>query len=138
MILGVDIGERRVGVAVADRETRFARPLEVIDVQVEDPIARLAALADDLGADLIVVGTPLTLSGQRGPAARTQADFTARLRAATAAAVEEYDERLTTVVAERLLRSSGASSATRRLVRDAVAALIMLQGYLDAAGRTGP
>ena len=134
MILGVDLGARRVGVAVADRETRFARPVEVIDVSVTDPVGRIAALARELDAGLIVVGTPLTLSGERGPAAATQAEFVARLRTATGAVVEEYDERLTTVVAERSLRAAGTSAATRRRVRDAVAAQVMLQGYLDASG----
>jgi putative pre-16S rRNA nuclease len=133
MILGVDFGARRVGVAVADRETRFARPVEVIDVSATDPVGRIVALARDLGARLIVVGTPLTLSGERGPAAATQTEFVARLRSATSAVVEEYDERLTTVVAERSLRAAGASAAIRRRVRDAVAAQVMLQGYLDAS-----
>ena len=134
MILGVDLGARRVGVAVADRETRFARPVEVVDVSVTDPVGRIAALARELGAGLIVVGTPLTLSGERGPAAATQAEFVARLRTATGAVVEEYDERLTTVVAERSLRAAGTSAATRRRVRDAGAAQVMLQGYLDSSG----
>jgi putative Holliday junction resolvase len=92
-------------------------------------------LAGELGAGLIVVGTPLTLSGQRGPAASLQAEFVARLKSTTSAVVEEYDERLTTVVAERSLRAAGASSATRRRVRDAVAAQVMLQDYLDADHR---
>jgi putative Holliday junction resolvase len=135
MILGVDVGARRVGVAVADRETRFARPVEVIDVSATDPVGRIVALARDLGARLIVVGTPLTLSGERGAAAASQTEFVARLRSATSAVVEEYDERLTTVVAERSLRAAGASAATRRRVRDAVAAQVMLQDYLDAGHR---
>jgi putative Holliday junction resolvase len=135
MILGVDLGARRVGVAVADPETRFARPVEVIDVSATDPVGRIVALAGELGARLIVVGTPLTLSGERGPAASIQAEFVARLKRATSAVVEEYDERLTTVIAERSLKAAGTSAATRRRVRDAVAAQVMLQGYLDAAHR---
>ena len=135
MILGVDLGERRVGVAVADPETRFARPLEVIDASVTDPVDRIVALANELGAGLIVVGAPVTLSGHRGPAAHKQSEFLVRLAAATSVAVEQYDERFTTVVAERSLRASGVPPATRRRVRDAVAAQVMLQDYLDAAGR---
>jgi putative holliday junction resolvase len=133
MILGVDPGERRVGLAVADLETRFARPLEVVDARAQDPVARIARIAADLGAVGIVVGLPISLSGRRGPAARRQAEFVARLRSATETEVTEFDERLTTLVAERQLRAAGASASVRRRLGDAVAAQVMLQGYLDSA-----
>ena len=135
MILGVDPGERRIGIAIADAETRWARPLEVIDARVVDPIARIAALIGEHGVDRIVVGRPVSLSGEEGRSVDVQRSFVDRLSAAVKVPVEEYDERLTTVVAERSLRAAGASAATRRRVRDSVAAQVMLQGYLDAAGR---
>ena len=131
MILGVDPGERRVGVAIADEETRFARPLEVIDAQVSDPVSRLSELAAEHGATLVVVGKPLSLSGREERAAQDAAPFVDALRAALAIEVVEHDERLTTVIAERSLRAGGASSAARKRVRDAVAASVMLQGFLD-------
>jgi putative Holliday junction resolvase len=133
MILGVDPGARRVGVAVADLETRFATPLEVIDVATTDPVARLCELAEELGADVIVVGRPVGLSGTAGPSAAIQREFTHQLRAATTVPIVEFDERLTSVVAERALRAGGASAATRKKMRDAIAAQVMLQGYLDAS-----
>lgn len=134
MILGVDPGERRVGVAAADLETRFARPLEVIDKRAVDPIARIVELARELGVEKIVVGRPIGLSGEEGPAVQVQQQFVGELRAATDIDVTEFDERLTTVVAERGLRGGGASRKARRAIKDAVAAQVMLQGYLDATG----
>jgi putative Holliday junction resolvase len=131
VILGVDPGERRVGVAVADLETSFARPLEVIDASATDPVRRLTELVAEQGATLVVVGKPLSLRGREERAAEDAAPFVAALREALPVEVVEHDERLTTVIAERSLRAGGASSATRKAMRDAVAASVMLQGYLD-------
>lgn len=131
MILGVDPGERRVGIAVADDETRFARPLEVIDVRAVDPIARIAALVRELGAGIVVVGRPVGLSGRAGPAVEAQTAFVDALRAALDVHVVEYDERLTSVVAEQGLRAAGGGPSARKRIRDAVAAQVMLQGYID-------
>jgi putative Holliday junction resolvase len=132
MILGVDPGERRVGVAIADRETRWARPLEVIDARKVDPVDRIAQLAREKGVALIVVGKPIGLSGKSGPAVEAQRQFLVALKAATDARVAEQDERLTTAEAERDLKDAGIKPAARRKVRDAVAAQVMLQAYLDA------
>lgn len=117
--------------AVADERTRVALPVEVIDVQRIDPVTRIVELARDRSASVIVVGRPVGLSGQPGPAVQAQGEFVARLRAAVSVPVEEFDERLTTVIAERNLRARGSSARTRTKVRDAVAAQVMLQGYLD-------
>ncbi len=132
MILGVDPGERRVGVAVADEETRFARPLEVIDAAATDPVRRIAELAREHAATLVVVGRPLGLSGTEGPAVSGAAPFVAALREELTVDVVEHDERLTTVIAERGLRAGGAGRGARKRLRDAVAAQVLLQGYLDA------
>ena len=132
MILGVDPGERRVGIAIADAETRWARPLEVIDGRAVDPIDRIVALVRENGVDRIVVGRPVSLSGEEGRAVDAQRSFVDRLSAAVKVPVEEYDERLTTVIAERALREGGASPGRREELRDAVAAQVMLQGYLEA------
>ena len=132
MIVGIDPGERRVGVAVADLETRFARPLEVIDRQEVDAIGRISAIVQELGADLIVVGRPTGLSGRSGPAVESQGEFVAALTEAVSVEVREFDERFTSVVADRGLRSAGVKGKDLKTRRDAVAAQIMLQGYLDA------
>lgn len=131
MILGVDPGERRVGLALADEETRFARPLEVVDVATADPVERIGAVVAEHGVTLVVVGRPVSLSGGDGVAVENAAPFVASLRDALAVDVVEHDERLTTVIAERGLRAGGAGRDARKKIRDAVAAQVMLQGYLD-------
>jgi putative Holliday junction resolvase len=124
-----------VGVAAADLETRIARPVEVIDRTRMDAAARIAELAEELGVQEIVVGRPTGLSGQAGPAVAAQQRFVEELRSATTVTITEWDERLTTVLAERNLRTAGASAAVRKERRDAVAAQIMLQGFMDARWR---
>lgn len=131
MILGIDYGARRVGVAAADRVTRFARPVEVIDTRNTDPVERIGELIRDLNVSLVVVGRPVGLSGVAGPSVAAQQEFLAKLRNATPVEVTEHDERFTTVIAERGLKASGARASARRNARDAVAAQLLLQGYLD-------
>jgi putative holliday junction resolvase len=132
MILGIDPGRRRVGVAVADWVTRFARPLEVIDRSRTEPVARITELVRSLGVTSVVVGRPVGLSGEPGPALHDQQALVESLRSSVDVEVCEFDERFTTVVAERALVASGASARVRRSRRDAVAAQVMLQGYLDS------
>ncbi len=130
-VLGVDPGGRRYGVAIADLTTRFARPLEVIDARQIEPVERLAALAGEHRAHEIVVGKPVGLSGREGPAVDSYADFVARLKA-TGLEVHEYDERFTTTIAEQGLKAGGAKRKARDEIKDAVAAQVMLQGWLDS------
>jgi putative Holliday junction resolvase len=132
LILGVDPGARRVGLAVADLETRFARPLEVIDSEVDDPLERIAAVVKELEVTKVVVGRPVSLAGVDGPASEALMGFLDRLRTSLEVEVDVYDERMTTVIAERSLKAAGASAAKRKAVRDSVAAQVMLQGYMDA------
>jgi putative pre-16S rRNA nuclease len=132
VILGIDPGQRRVGIAAADPATCFARPLETVDTSVTDPVTRIAALVIELDACAVVVGLPLSLSGHRGPAVAERGPFTTRLRSALPVPVYEHDERLSTVVAEQGLRSSGARPAGRRAQLDAVAAQVLLQSFLDS------
>lgn len=132
MILGIDPGSRRIGLAVADPETRFARPLDTLDATGDDPAGAIARLASELGVTLVVVGRPVGLSGRAGPAVDAQQSFVSLLKERLAVPVVEHDERLTTVIAEQGLRASGAKWAARKDRRDAVAAQVMLQGYLDS------
>jgi putative Holliday junction resolvase len=133
VILGVDPGERRVGIAIADLETRFARPVEVIDRTVSDATQRIAELVEEHSVSRVVVGLPVGLSGREGPAVDAARAFITELRGTLSVEVVEFDERLTTVIAEQGLRSGGASSSTRAGLRDSIAAQVMLQGYLDAS-----
>ena len=132
MILGIDPGSRRIGVAAADAVTRFARPVEVIDVDKTNAIKRIQQLVRELGVTEVVVGRPVALSGRSGAAVESQRELLARLRSGLDVEVREYDERLTTIVAEQGLRGSGASRRARKELRDAVAAQLMLQGYMDS------
>ena len=130
-IIGVDPGDKRIGLAIADLETRFARPLRVIDAGPE-AAATIAAAADENRAERIVVGKPVGLSGREGPAVAKQQELVHALRGATTVEIAEFDERLTTVIAEAGLRAAGTRSSDRKELRDAVAAQVMLQGYLDS------
>jgi putative Holliday junction resolvase len=136
-ILGVDLGERRIGLAVSDPTGTLATPLGLLERsgdRVEDRRAILAA-ARDAGASRIVVGLPVALSGSAGPAARAvMAEVEAlRAEAEDPAMVVTHDERLTTVIAEQGLRAAGVKGKQRRTRVDAAAATVLLQSYLDAA-----
>ena len=130
-VIGVDPGTKRIGVAIADLETRFATPLEVVEATGK-AAARIAELAKENNAMTIVVGKPVSLSGAEGRAVDKQKELLEKIRAATDIEVLEYDERLTTVMAESALRAAGTKAGARKEIRDAVAAQVMLQGFLDS------
>ena len=133
ILLGIDFGERRIGVATSDALGMTARPVSVIERRsLAEDIARIAELAASRKAAKIVVGLPLKLDGSAGPAARAARRFAAALRKGLGLEVDLWDERLTTVSAERTLIAAGQRRARRREVRDGVAAAVLLQSYLDA------
>lgn len=130
-VLGVDLGSRRIGVAVSSGTV--ATPYEVVERtgdRARDH-GRLLELAAEVGAERIVVGLPLSLDGSPGPAARAVLDEVAELTVRTDLPVDTYDERLTTVTAERALAAGGVRGPARRKVVDKVAAAVMLQAWLD-------
>ncbi len=130
--LALDVGTRRIGVAVSDPGGVVAQPLAVIEREGwETDRKRIATIVRDQDVDLIVVGYPLTLSMERGRQAELVDRFVARLRTAIPVTVVTWDERLTTAAAERVLLAADLRRAHRRRVRDAVAAAVLLQGYLD-------
>ncbi len=136
IVLGLDPGERRIGVAVSDPRGVIARPLTVIERRsFKEDAARLRALVEARGVERVVVGHPVGMDGKTGTAARSARRYSNRLRAALGVEVALWDERLTTAEAERAMLSAGESRARRREVRDAVAAALMLQNYLDAQAR---
>jgi putative Holliday junction resolvase len=134
-VLGVDLGSRRIGLALSDPGARVATPHAVIE-RSGDPTAdhrAILAHAREADASRVVVGLPLSLSGDVGPAARAVLGEVDALRAlAVDITVETHDERLTTVIAERGMRAAGARRGTRRRNVDASAAAVMLQSYLEA------
>ena len=133
-ILGVDYGQKRIGLAVSDDGEVIASPLEVVDSGGEmigdaRKIARIAK-AEDCGR--IVVGMPMNLKGERGPAAQQAERFVKTLRNQTPLPVVVWDERLSTAQANRSLLAADVSRAGRRGRVDKIAAALILQNYLDA------
>ncbi|HYH49591.1 MAG TPA: Holliday junction resolvase RuvX [Acidimicrobiia bacterium] len=142
-ILGVDLGARRIGLALSDPLGVLAGPLEVLERTGDRAAdhARILRAAVENEASVIVVGVPLSLStGRPGPAAQATLDEVAELteRAAVAdppVAIETQDERLTTVTAQRSLATGGVRAKDRRAKVDKVAAAVMLQAWLDGHPR---
>jgi putative Holliday junction resolvase len=130
-VLGLDLGSRRIGVAVS--AGTVATPHSVLQRSSDRATdhAAIAALVDELGAERVVVGLPLSLDGKMGPAATAAAEEAEALGDVLAVPVETYDERLTTVTADRSLSSLGLSGQARRRVVDKVAAAVILQAWLD-------
>ncbi|MFQ5827238.1 MAG: Holliday junction resolvase RuvX [Dehalococcoidia bacterium] len=130
--LGLDVGEKRIGVALSDPEGIIASPIGVIQ-RSEDgtDTARVLELVSQHGAGRIVVGLPRSLDGSLGAQARRVQSFVDGLSAEAPVPVEVWDERLSTVAAQRLMREAGLKSRRRRELKDAAAAAIILQGYLD-------
>jgi len=136
--LGIDHGEARIGLAISDELGMLAHPLETIHVkQVADPVAHIAAIAARSEIGTIVLGLPRNMDGTYGPAAEKVKAFAERLRAACPCEVKLWDERLTSVAAQRSLHEAGRNVKNSREVIDQVAAQMILQGWLDAQAMLG-
>lgn len=131
-IMGVDIGEKRIGIAVSDPLGITAQGLETYARKGEDDERYIAQRARELGADLIVAGLPLNMNGSEGPSAKMVRDFMDKVFA-LGINVEYIDERLTTVSAERMLIEADVSRKKRRQVVDKIAAIYILRTYLEKA-----
>lgn len=128
-ILALDPGERRIGVAISDELGMLARPLEVIVRRAwAVDLRRLELLVREHGVERIVVGWPISTSGERGPAARRAERFAARVADLVPKPVELWDERYSTMEARLLLRQKRRA---KDAPVDAAAAAVMLQHYLD-------
>jgi putative Holliday junction resolvase len=137
--LGLDLGARRIGVAVSDGAGKLATPYEVVGRSADrrSDHERIAALVDETGAAVVVVGLPLSLDGSVGPAADAILAETGELRARLPVEVVTWDERLSTAEAERSLRAMGVRGRKGRRVVDQVAATVILQSWLDAGQPRG-
>ena len=140
-VVGIDLGERRIGVAVSDSARTLAMPRTTV-VRSGDPSrdrSSLVALVLEEGATQVVVGHPLSLDGSRGRAAgaaEAEVDALRALLDGHGVVVELFDERLTTVTAHQALRAGGTSGKASRKVIDRAAAAVLLQAWLD--GQRGP
>lgn len=140
-IVGIDPGAARVGIAISDEDASIAFPRETVAARggVAEAAKRVREALDDDEVSLVVVGLPLRLDGTEGEAARRAKLLGDAIGGALGTEVVYWDERLTTVAAERSLREMGRRGAKQREVVDQSAATILLQGYLDAKkGGTWP
>ena len=132
-VLALDLGERRIGVAVSDSRGTLATPHGVIERardRATDHTA-VAALVAELEAERVVVGLPLSMSGATGPAAEAALAEAAQLASVLEVPVETFDERLTTVAAARSMRAGGTKARKQRKRIDEMAASLMLQNWLE-------
>lgn len=135
--LGVDWGEERIGLAVSDETGTIASPYKVIKNGGKAAAAVVNA-ASVTGAEEIVVGYPLTLTGQEGPAAERVQEFARDIQRRVSVPVKLIDERFTTKSAEEKLRAAGASPQKIKKTADAAAAALILQTYLDVSKKSPP
>lgn len=132
-LLGLDIGRRRVGAALSDPSGLLASPLAVLEVPNSTALLdQIVRWIEQHGVVRIVVGLPLLLDGNEGEESAYVRGLVKGLQERVGVPVELWDERLSTVAAERALLESGMRRAKRRQRRDAVAAALLLQSYLDA------
>lgn len=131
-ILALDHGTRRVGVAVSDELQMIAQPLEFIAPEpFADFLARLKAILQEKEISLILIGMPRNMDGSYGPAALKVQEFVAALKEAVTVPIKSWDERLTTVQAQKFLIQGGVRRDQRKQKVDKTAAAILLQSYLD-------
>jgi len=129
-ILGIDLGQARIGVAVSDELGLLAHPVETIPAN-KNAAQRIAELVREKNAERVVVGLPRHMNGSVGESAIDALAFAKKLQAVLPCEVVTWDERLTTTAANRALRDSGRRTRDSRHVVDQVAAQMILQGYLD-------
>lgn len=137
-VVALDLGKRRIGVAVSDRSGTLASPHSVIarGGHRTDDHRRIAELVAEVEAEAVVVGLPLSLDGGTGPAAKQALAETDELASLLDVPVHSYDERFTTVTAEQFLGAQGVKGQDRRKVVDQVAAAVLLQTWLDGRPRS--
>ena len=136
--LGIDLGSKRIGIAVSDISGTIASALTTVhrSSSRRHDHAEIAKLVRDEEAELVVVGLPLSLDGTMGPAARSAEKEAGQLASVVGVPVAMYDERFTTVTAERGMLKAGLDARQRRKVVDKVAAAVMLQAWLDHRAET--
>ena len=137
-VLALDLGTRRIGVAVSDAGGTMATPYSVIERSgdVAADRSRVAEIVAEVGAGMVLVGLPLSMDGRKGPAARAALEEAEALRGMLDVPVESYDERLSSVSANRALTEAGVTGRRRQKARkagavDQAAATVFLQSWLD-------
>ena len=137
-IMAVDLGDARTGLAMCDRTEFLASPIGVIeDYSFGNTMKKVAAAAEEYGAQMIVVGYPKNMDGSEGPRAQKSHKLADTLRAIVPIPVELWDERQTTVSAANILSENGTYGKKRKDVLDAVAATVILESYMAYRRNTG-
>ena len=132
-ILALDPGTKRVGIAISDELKLIAQPLEFVPAEpFPDLVARLKQLIQEREVELMLVGMPRNMDGTYGPAAARVQEFVSELKKALPVRIKKWDERLTTVQANRLLLEANVRRDKRKQNVDKMAAAILLQSYLDS------
>ena len=131
-ILALDFGLKRIGVAVADADLQMAFPQEPIPfVNMRQAVLATAALIATNGITAVIIGLPLNMSGQGTEQTEVTQDFITALKKACGIPVHVVDERLTTKIAQERMRAQGLSEKERRLLKDSVSAVVMLEAWLE-------
>lgn len=137
-VLALDVGERRIGVAVSDPTESFSLPLDVIErTELRADIERVLAFARERAVEVIVIGDPIRLAGNRGQSSARIDRFVERLAMEWEGRIERVDERLTTAQATRSLISADVSRKRRKAVVDKLAAALILDLYLARRNSRG-
>tara|TARA_B100001250_G_scaffold413858_1_gene449511 strand:+ start:2464 stop:2874 length:411 start_codon:yes stop_codon:yes gene_type:complete len=131
--VGIDLGEKRIGVAISDSSGNLATPYEVVlrTGNRDQEHQQIRAIVEEVEAEILVIGLPLSLDGSEGKAAQGAREEAEAIAQVISVPVEMHDERLTTVEAERLLKEQGLKGPERRKVVDKVAAAIILQAWME-------
>ncbi|MBU5343101.1 Holliday junction resolvase RuvX [Caldifermentibacillus hisashii] len=136
-ILGLDVGSKTIGVAVSDELGWTAQGLKTIQIQEDEQksgIPELEEIIREYGIEKIIVGLPKNMNGTIGPRGEISLQFAKLLKNRFSLPVELWDERLTTMAAERILLTADVSRKKRKKVIDKMAASLILQSYLDSLG----
>ncbi len=132
-ILALDVGSKRIGLAVSDELGFIAQALKTLDTKGRQrDIDSIIRIVNEMDVSEIVVGMPYNMNGSEGPQAQKVSEFADQLSRATSVPVLKWDERMSTLAAEKILLEADLSRLKRRKVIDKVAAAIILQGYLDS------
>lgn len=135
-VLALDIGTVRIGVAVSDDRGIVATPVETVEARpIHKAVARIDELAQEYGVEAFVVGLPVDLNGAEGRAVKKTRKFVEKVVAKTPLPVHEWDERMSSLAAERSLLEADVSRKKRKAVIDQVAATLILQSWLDSRRR---
>ena len=134
-VIGIDYGEVRIGVSCSDDLGMFAHPLETIHVKKIDPIKRIIEIAEEKKIQAVVIGMPRNLDGSYGSSAKKVETFLKKIKTVLPEVqVFEQDERFTTTVAQKKLQDTGHTVKSSRQIIDEVAAVEILQSFLDQNG----